>query len=223
MYAIHYCLVIGTTRNHPSLCAASRSSADYDKRICAFGGINNVLSGSLQPVSISNIPFNCTCFQLIVFETPIYTDHQDPTVTCTAKKNRQILHNLRPHTKYFVDVFGVHTKLDGLAFRLATTSIWFNRTHPIVLHDDKLVTTKLSDLGRQTIFSFKVSSSIASRRMCYGLMAVCFLNVVYTSRFRKRPTQTKHRYSSCHAAIKWMSRFFDGRPFRPTRRSSNQL
>lgn len=87
----------------------------------------------------------------------IHTDPNGVTVTCTGKRNRQILKGLLPAREYFIDVFGVHTKLDNLTFNLKSTSIWFNRTKPIVLSDDDVVTTKLSELGRQSVFSFKVN------------------------------------------------------------------
>lgn len=157
MYAIHYCLVIGTTRNNPSLCAAFRSLTDSAEPRFAFGGIHTELKGSsTRPLTLSKNENDLKCISMN-FSSQILDSHSDgPTITCTNKKNRQILQNLRPHTKYYVDVFGVHTKLDSLAFRLASTSVWFNRSQPIVLHDDLLLTTKLSDLGKQTIFSFKV-------------------------------------------------------------------
>lgn len=74
-------------------------------------------------------------------------------------KSRQILRNLKQNQQYFIDLFGVHTNLNNLSFPLRSTSIWFNRSDPIVITDGKIVTARLSEFGRQLVFSFRVRNS----------------------------------------------------------------
>lgn len=73
-------------------------------------------------------------------------------------KSRQILRNLKQNQQYFIDLFGVHTTLNNLSFTLRSTNIWFNRSDPIVIADGKIVTAKLSEFGRQLVFSFRVKN-----------------------------------------------------------------
>lgn len=134
--AIHYCLIVSAQHNQRSLCTAlPASSSDLWSLVSS----NNA----------TTLRRNGTIVQLIGTEP-------EPIVVCTAKKNRVQLQGLRPNRQYFMDLFGVHTRKDSLIFRMASTSVWFNRSQPQQLADDVLLTAKLSEMGRQTVFSYKV-------------------------------------------------------------------
>lgn len=66
-----------------------------------------------------------------------------------------------PHTEYFVDVFGVHSKISGLTFKLGATKVVFNRTQPIELTDGKMESGKLARFDRRAMFVYKPTVTLA--------------------------------------------------------------
>lgn len=66
---------------------------------------------------------------------------------------------LTPNKKYFVDVFGVHKKVPGLIFKLASTSFVFNCTSPTELREDQVETGRLTEFDKRTSFVFKVNEN----------------------------------------------------------------
>lgn len=82
------------------------------------------------------------------------------TVICTGRKSRQIVKGLVPNKKYYIDLFGVHTKLENLTFLLNSSFIWFNRSRPVNLQNDSLFTFQLPETGRQAVFVYKVKNGL---------------------------------------------------------------
>lgn len=114
----------------------------------------------------------------------------DPVVVCTGKKNRVQLQGMQPNRLYYIDVFGLHTRKDSLMFRMASTTVWFNRSQPEQLADDDLVTAKLSELGRQTVFSYRVplpmlTSAVASPLVTKVQVLPCSISLLVKV-FRKK-------------------------------------
>lgn len=80
-------------------------------------------------------------------------------LACTGLRSKHIFSGLTPNNKYFVDVFGIHKKVPGLIFRLASTSLVFSYSNPIELREDRIETGKLSEFDKRTSFVFRVIST----------------------------------------------------------------
>lgn len=77
-------------------------------------------------------------------------------IACTGQRNKQIVQGFMPNRKYIVDLFGVHAKIDGMTFKLGTTTVLFNRSTPIELIDGQNELGKLTRFDRKAVFVFKV-------------------------------------------------------------------
>lgn len=86
-------------------------------------------------------------------------------LACTGTRNKHTLGGLVPNKKYFVDVFGVHKKVPGLIFKLASTSFVFNSTNPIELHEDQIEIGKLSEFDKRSSFIFKVKKKKTKEKL----------------------------------------------------------
>lgn len=78
-------------------------------------------------------------------------------LACTGLRNKQTLAGLVPNTQYFVDVFGIHKKVPGLIFKMASTTFVFNTSSPIELHEDQTEVGRLSAFDKRNSFVFKVN------------------------------------------------------------------
>lgn len=86
-----------------------------------------------------------------------FTDSKRGTaLACTGVRNKHTLAGLILNKKYFVDVFGVHKKVPGLIFRLASISFVFNSSSPIELHEDDTEVGRLTEFDKKSTFMFKV-------------------------------------------------------------------
>lgn len=158
--AVHYCLVVGTQRNQRSLCAALVGTTPA--QWLATLRIDNHSKPVHRPTDTGP---TAGVVQAMTSTVPAGLNvHADgtPMVVCTAKSNRQQLNGLQPNRRYHIDVFGVHTRRDGLTFRMGSTSVWFNRSQPLPLVDGVVVTTRLAELGRLTVFSYRVAAAAAA-------------------------------------------------------------
>lgn len=82
------------------------------------------------------------------------------TILYTGPKTQQIIKGLIPNMKYYIDIFGIHTKLRNLTFLLKSTTTWFNRTHPIQLVDDIMTIRKIPATTSASVFSYKVTKKV---------------------------------------------------------------
>lgn len=83
-------------------------------------------------------------------------DMNSVSIYCTGFKSQQVLRGLDMSTLYYIDVFAVHTKLNNFSYLFGSSMVWFNRTHPVPLTEDKTTVGRLSDLGGVSVFSFKI-------------------------------------------------------------------
>lgn len=74
---------------------------------------------------------------------------------CTGRRNKQILRGLTPNKKYYVDVFAIHQTISGFTFKLASTTLIFNRAPPSELTEDKIEVGKLTEFDKISSFSFR--------------------------------------------------------------------
>lgn len=78
-------------------------------------------------------------------------------VLCTGFKTQQMLRGMRPNTMYYLDLFAIHTKQNNFTFRLDSQQVWFNRSRPVSLSENKWVTSDLASLGGFAVFNYKVN------------------------------------------------------------------
>lgn len=155
--AVHYCLVVSTQRNQRSLCAALVGTSPT-QWLAALR-----LDNHSKPFQRHNTAdTNAASSTAVPSMAPHVHDNGGPLVICTGRQSRQQLNGMQPNRRYFIDVFGVHTRRDGLTFRMASTSVWFNRSQPQPLADGEVVTTRLAELGRMTVFSYRVAAHAAA-------------------------------------------------------------
>lgn len=159
---VHYCLVINAQNNEETFCDAvdhviGKSPKLFCSRLKAI--LNNYL---LWPADrISNIgntsfsPLNCEFNNyFFIFQVD---SKRGTALACTGLRNKHTLTGLIPNKNYFVDVFGVHKKVPGLIFKLASTTLAFNSSNPIELHEDQPEIGKLSKFDKRSSFVFKVN------------------------------------------------------------------
>lgn len=79
----------------------------------------------------------------------------DNIVACTGQRNNHIFRGFARNQKYFVDVFGVHSKIPGLTIKLGATKVVFDRSSPFKLIDGAMETGKLTKFNRKSVFTFK--------------------------------------------------------------------
>ncbi|KAJ6623359.1 hypothetical protein Bhyg_16501 [Pseudolycoriella hygida] len=136
IHAVHYCLAINTKRNHRSFCEA--------------------ISHSTKPNEISKQFCSHRYHKKFGDTMQIDPDPELVTISCGDRKSRRIVKRLTPNTKYFIDLFGVHTKLENLTFLLNSSFVWFNRSRPVHLKSNSLTSVQLPESGRPVIFEYKV-------------------------------------------------------------------
>uniref|UniRef100_A0A336M0X1 CSON009788 protein n=1 Tax=Culicoides sonorensis TaxID=179676 RepID=A0A336M0X1_CULSO len=131
---IQYCLSINVHKPQKSLCQALGTAS---KNTCTKFNLNNMLQSTR-------------------FDLFRKIDTSQMNVICTGYRTQQMLRGLRLKTLYYVDIFAVHTGLNNFTYLYASDVVWFNRTQPLRLVEDKTVVGKLSILGGLSVFIFKI-------------------------------------------------------------------
>lgn len=144
------------------------------------------ISVKTSPIVISSILLlskkNCFFLQII-----IPTDSKrGSALACTGLRNKQVVRGLIPNKKYFVDIFGIHQKINEFTFKLASTTFIFNRTNPIELKEDKVEIGKISEFEKKSAFSFRVRPPFS----------IAFLNFLVTFRFDFQPQRNHSKQAS---------------------------
>lgn len=163
---MQYCLAINTHSNQKTFCNAidnviGKSPKLFCTRLKAT--LNNYFFRPVERISAIGeklFPFMHT-IKNVGFFLQIYilykTDSKRGTaLACTGLRNKQTLAGLVPNTQYFVDVFGIHKKVPGLIFKMASTTFVFNNSKPIELIEDRTEVGRLSTFDKRSSFVFKV-------------------------------------------------------------------
>ncbi|CAD7088521.1 unnamed protein product [Hermetia illucens] len=156
IHAMHYCIVINTKASQKNFCAALQDSLN---------------SNTLQSKRNCLAPID----NIWVRQRERIIDPYSTNVICTGMKPNQIIKGLVPNMKYFIDIYGVHSKKQNLTILLKSTSVWFNRTHPGTLRDNLLTLGKMSGSkrDREAIFSYKIPPTSLSRGQVRFLVLPC--------------------------------------------------
>ncbi|KAG4072567.1 hypothetical protein HA402_004656 [Bradysia odoriphaga] len=85
--------------------------------------------------------------------------------SCEGKRNRLTVKGLVPNKRYFIDLFGVHTKLENLTFLLNSSSMWFNRSRPIRIKENSMTTFQVPLSGRPVAFTYKIPMHTTCRQI----------------------------------------------------------
>lgn len=96
-----------------------------------------------------------------------------------GKRNRLTVKGLVPNKSYFIDLFGVHTKLENLTFLLNSTSVWFNRSRPTHIKENSLTTFQVPLSGRAVAFTYKVGH-LVHHQISVWLRLMCVVHQVPT-------------------------------------------
>lgn len=162
IHVMQYCLAINVHRNQQTFCdAVDHVIGKSPKLVCSRlkAALNNYFSRSVDRISNIGNVFNLQhLFQMKICSCFLQVDSKRGTaLACTGIRNKHTVAGMVLNQKYFVDVFAVHKKVPGLIFKLASTSLIFNSTSPIELHDDQMEFGKLSEFEKRSSFMFKVS------------------------------------------------------------------
>ncbi|XP_037024290.1 uncharacterized protein LOC119066114 [Bradysia coprophila] len=149
IHVVHYCLAISTKRNQHSLCEAITHSAkaDVSKQLCLLSSLNHLYHKNFRNVM------------------KLDPDPELVTISCEGKRNRLTVKGLVPNKRYFIDLFGVHTKLENLTFLLNSSSMWFNRSRPSHIKENSLTTFQVPLSGRPVAFTYKIPMHSTCRQM----------------------------------------------------------
>lgn len=166
IHVMQYCLAINTNSNQPTFCNAidnviGKSPKLFCTRLKAT--LNNYFFRPVERISNIGIHFlflyHCinNDYNKFLLSVKILDSKSGAALVCTGLRNKQTLTGLVPNTQYFVDVFGIHKKVPGLIFRLASTTFVFNTSSPIELREDQTEIGRLSTFDKRSSFVFKVN------------------------------------------------------------------
>lgn len=162
---MQYCLAINTHRNQDTFCNAidtviGKSPKFFCTRLKAtlnnyfFRPVERILNMGKWNFSFGVWNGCLKKISQILFSTD---SKRGTALACTGLRNKQTLAGLVPNTQYFVDVFGIHKKVPGLIFKMASTSFVFNTSNPIELIEDQTEVGRLSTFDKRSSFVFKVN------------------------------------------------------------------
>lgn len=166
IHVMQYCLAINIHSNQETLCNAIDTVIGKSPKTFCTRLKTTLDNYFLRPVErILNIGEKFFLQIVQVFKinvekrlvTSLLDSKRGTALACTGLRNKQTLVGLVSNTKYFVDVFGVHMKVPGLIFKIASTSFVFNTSNPIELHEDQMEIGRLSTFDERSVFIFKVN------------------------------------------------------------------
>lgn len=161
---IHYCIVINNHRFFKNICEAIANKIVNETFSC------NILELLYNNYSTpSGIRYNATrrlgelfieYFGCVLFYNMniLVSDPDGTTIIYTGNRSQQLFKRFKPNMHYYVDIFGIHKKLNYLTFHLGSIRMWHsNKNLSTPLYDGRTGHGKLSQFNDLLTFSFKVS------------------------------------------------------------------